>query len=86
MKYEYSETFESIAEFICENCRASDGECECLDHRTCPFWSEFDELHKLCVKTDSLADDILHNACTFEPEIPDWERSTSPVMMSCFGI
>ena len=83
---EYSETFECLADFICSSCRASSGECECLDYHTCPFWSEFEDLLQLCVKVDSLADDILHNACTFEPEIADWERSTSPTAMSCFGM
>ena len=82
---EYSETFEGLADFICSSCCASDGECECLDC-SCPFWDEFEDLQKLCVKVDSLADEILRNAESYEPEIADWDRSTSPTAMSCFGM
>ena len=62
MKYEYSETFESLADRICGYCISSDGECECLDYKSCPYWSEFEDLHKLCVKVDRLANDILGSA------------------------
>lgn len=78
MTYEYSDTFERLSNQICSSCRASDGECACLDYHTCPFWSEFEDLLKLCVKVDSLADDILHNTCTFEPEPAEF--ATAPGM------
>ena len=68
MKYEYSETFENLADRICGSCIASDGECECFDNHSCPFWSEMEDLCKLCIKVDSLADDILHNAETYSAE------------------
>lgn len=64
MKYEYSETFESLADRICESCMSSNGECECFDNHSCPYWSEMEDLHALCVKVDSLANDILDSAST----------------------
>lgn len=63
MKFEHSDTFESLAEHICGYCiSSSDEDCECLDSHSCPYWSEFEDLHKLCVKVDSLADSILDSA------------------------
>lgn len=74
MKYVQSDTFDSFADCICEVCIASDGECECLDHRSCPYWSEMEDLHELCVKVDSLADSIYHSASRTSADEIERER------------
>ena len=58
MMYEYSELFENISDGVCENCQASTGECECLDSRSCPFWSEFEDIAELCCKLDTMVEDL----------------------------
>lgn len=62
MMYEYSELFENISDGVCENCQASTGECECLDSKSCPFWSEFEDIAELCSKLDIMVEELTEAA------------------------
>ena len=64
-KFEYSETFERICEDICSSCISSDDDlCGPFDSKSCPYWSDMEDLHALCVKVDSLYESVLHRAST----------------------
>ncbi len=69
MRYEYSELFENISEGVCENCQSSTGECECLDSKSCPFWSEFEDIAELCGKLDITVEDLVAAAAVPRSEL-----------------